>query len=167
MHLYSKSKQMIQKLKIFILLITVVFISSCAKEELVFQEKVEFDYFGWNRFKELKFSPEIEDNSSPYIFKLKLRLTDDYAYNYLQIQLKKENNEGESYVKLFSLPIKDRNQVFLEQAIDGVYEINAILSNQIYFSTTGTYQITIEQLMPKFDAKGVKSVEFIIIKRKE
>ena len=163
----SNLKQMIRTLKVFILLIAIVFMSSCSKDELVFQEKIEFDYLGWNRFKELKFSPNIEDNSAAYIFKLKLRLTDDYAYNYLQIQLKKENIEGETYLKLFSLPIKDPSKVFLEQSIDGIYEIDAILSKQIYFSTSGTYQITIEQLMPKFDAKGVKSVEFIIIKRKE
>jgi gliding motility-associated lipoprotein GldH len=153
--------------KYIFLFLTIILTTSCTKEKVVFQEKIEFDYLGWNRFKELTFSPEIEDVSATYIFKLNLRLTDKYAYNYLQIQLKKESTDGETYVRLFSLPIKDRNKVFLEKAKDGIYEINAILSNQMYFSKAGVYQITIEQLMPKFDAKGVKSVEFLVIKRKD
>lgn len=150
-----------------ILLSTILTLKSCVPEKPIFQEKVEFDKLGWNRFKELKFAPEVKDVSHAYTFMLNVHFTDDYFYNYLQIQLKKESMDGESYVKLFSLPVKSSSQVFLEPKTNGIYEIKTVLSNQIYFSSPGIYQITIEQLMPKFDAKGVKSVELIIQKSKK
>lgn len=150
-----------------ILFSTILTLTSCVPEKPIFQEKVEFDYLGWNRFKELKFTPEVVDASVPYTFMLKVRYTDEYFYNYLEIQLKKESMDGESYVKLFSLPVKSRNQEFLEPEVEGVYEIQTVLSSQIYFSSPGTYYITIEQLMPKFDARGVQSVELIIQKSKK
>lgn len=138
--------------------------ASCIKEPPVLQQKTEFDELGWNRFKYLEYKPEITDISTAYSFTLKLEVTDKYEHNIFKIQLSKESG-GESYVKIFTIPIKDQQGNFLEKPKDGIYKVNAILSRQIYFSSPGTYLITIEQLMPKFDTKGIKSAEFIIQKR--
>jgi len=137
---------------------------SCNQEAPILQEKTNFDKIGWNRFKYLEYSPEIVDNSVPYIFTLKLSFTDEYEYNYFKFQLSKEYG-GETYVKVFSIPVKNQEGVFLEKVKDGIYTVNTILSKQIYFSSPGKYLITIEQLMPKFNTKGIKSAEFIIEKQ--
>ena len=139
---------------------------SCTKEPPVLQHKTEFKNEEWNRFKYLEYKSEISDNSVPYSFTLKLEFTEEYNHKYFKIQLSKEN-EGESYVKIFSIPVKDSEGEFLEKEVDGIFKVNTILSRQIYFSTPGKYLITIEQLMPKFDTKGIKSAEFIIEKREE
>ncbi len=141
-----------------------IILASCTKEPPILQQKTVFEKSEWNRFKYLEYKPEINDNSTPYIFALKLELTKDYPYNYLKIQLDKTSSDGEEYVKIFSIPVKDENGVFLEEEKDGIYYINMILSRQIYFSSIGKYQINIEELMPPYYLKGIKSAEFIIEK---
>jgi len=152
--------------KSIFLFLAVILASSCTKEKTVFQKKTEFDYLGWNHFKVLEYKPQIKDISKAYIFTLKLELTDKYNYNYLRIQLSKTNGQ-ESYVRVFSIPVKNQQNEFLEKAENGIYHITAILSRQIYFSSPGKYQISIKLLMPKFDTKGIKSVDFSIKKRNE
>ena len=161
----TQSKPMIKPKNIILLFISVLVFTACTKEPPVLQEKTSFKNAKWNRFKYLEYKPEINDNSTPYIFTLKLEFTKDYPYNYLKIQLDKTSSDGEEYVKIFSIPVKDQNGVFLEEEKDGIYYINMILSRQIYFSSTGKYQINIEELMPPYYLKGVKSAEFIIEKR--
>ena len=163
---FKQNSHLMRIYKYFILLFVLVTLASCTQEPPILQEKTEFGKAGWNRFKYLEYSPEIVDNSVPYIFTLKIEFTEEYDHNFFKIQLSKESN-GESYVKIFSIPVKSREGLFLEKAKDGIYKVNAILSRQIYFSSPGKYLITIEQLMPKFDTKGIKSVEFIIEKRSE
>ena len=158
---------MLRNIKIFSLIILLAVVSSCAPEKPVFSEVVEFDKLGWNRFNELKFDVNIKDNSFPYVFKFNTKFTDEYPNSYLKIQLEKANEDGESYVKVFSIPVKNLNGNFIEEAKDGTYSVNTILINQMYFSSPGDYQIIIEQLMPKFDTEGIESVEFIIEKRSE
>ena len=160
----QKLKYMIRNILILFLLLTMATLSSCTEEPPILKEKTDFGPQGWNRFKYLEYSPEITDNSIPYIFTLKLEFTDEYDHSFFKIQLSKEFG-GESYVKVFSIPIKNREGVFLENPENGIYKVTIVLSRQIYFSSPGKYIITIEQLMPKFDTKGIKSAEFIIEKR--
>ena len=155
---------MTRNIQLLFLLIPLGTLSACTQEPPILQEKTEFGNTGWNRFKYLEYSPEIIDNSIPYIFTLKVGFTDEYDHNFFKIQLSKELG-GESYVKVFSVPIKNREGVFLENPENGIYKVTIVLSRQIYFSSPGIYQVTIEQLMPKFDTKGIKSAEFIIEKR--
>jgi len=129
------------------------------------QEKTEFDNQGWIYGKNLEYHPEIIDNSSAYMMTLKLEFTEYYPHNFLKIQFDKQSTDGESYVKIFTIPIKDQNGVFIEKPINGIYHVNAVLSRQIYFSSPGKYAITIEELMPNYYLKGIKSAEFIIEKR--
>ena len=150
--------------KYFIFLFVIATLTSCTQEPPILKEKTEFGKAGWNRFKYLEYSPEIVDNSVPYIFTLKMEFTEEYEHNYFKIQLSKESG-GESYVKIFSIPVKDREGVFLEKVENGVSKVSTILSQQIYFSSPGKYQIIIEELMPPYYLKGVKSAEFIIKKR--
>jgi len=158
---------MIRAINIVLLLLSILILPSCIKEPPILQHKTEFKKSEWNRFKYLKYRPEIIDNSAPYIFQLNMEFTDDYPYNYLKIQLDKTSSNGEEYVKIFSIPVKDRHGVFLEKKKDGVYRVNMILSRQIYFSSPGKYEVNIEELMPPYYLKGVKSAEFIIEKRTE
>ena len=158
---------MIQYTKLVFLFLALLIFTSCTKPPPVLQHKTKFDNTGWNRFTYLEYQPEIIDNSTAYIFTLKLEFTEEYPYNFLKIQLDKTSSDGEEYVKVFSIPVKDQNGVFLEKAENGVFHVNMILSRQIYFSSTGKYQINIEQLMPPYYLKGVKSAEFIIEKREE
>jgi len=151
-------------ISLFFILIT---LASCSKEPPILQQKTVFDNAAWNRFEYLEYSPMIIDNSTPYIFTLRVECTEDYPYNFLKIQLDKTSKDGEEYVKVFSIPVKDQNGVFLEEAQDGIYHVTAILTRQMYFSSPGKYQINIEELMPPYYLKGVKSAEFIIEKRIE
>lgn len=141
--------------------------ASCTQEPPILQQKTVFDNAAWNRFHYLEYKPKIIDNSAPYIFTLKMELTKEYPYNFLKIQLDKTSNDGEEYVKIFSIPVKDQDGKFLEEPQDGIYHVSAILTRQMYFSSPGKYQINIEELMPPYYLKGVKSAEFIIQKRSE
>jgi len=149
---------------IFLLFILSSFVS-CTRELPLLQEKTEFGNQGWIYGKNLEYHPEIIDNYSAYIITLKLEFTEDYPHNFIKIQFDKQSTDGESYVKIFTIPIKDKNGVFIEKPIDGIYYVNTILSRQIYFSSPGKYDITIEELMPNYYLKGIKSAEFIIKKR--
>jgi gliding motility-associated lipoprotein GldH len=142
-------------------------LTACGGNELVFQEQHTFDKHGWNRFKEIYFNPEITDISKPYVVKLQLRLTDKYPYDYMQVQFSKESSDGESYVKLFSIPVKGLDGEFIEPAKDGIHEVNGILTSQMYFNKPGTYKIGIKQIMPKFDTPGVESIILILEKRND
>ena len=149
----------------FILLAILTTLASCSQEPPLLQEKTVFGNQGWIYGKNLEYHPEIIDNSSAYIITLKLEFTEDYPHNFIKIQFDKQSTDGESYVKIFTIPIKDKNGVFIEKPIDGIYYVNTILSRQIYFSSPGKYDITIEELMPNYYLKGIKSAEFIIEKR--
>ncbi len=152
----------ITQIILFLLLATLF---SCGGNEVVFRETKTFDNPGWNRFKELTFTPEIQDISKTYLIKLHLELTDNYPFEYMQVQFTKSSADGESYYKIFSIPVKGLDGKFLVDTEDGVHNVTGILTNQFFFNKAGTYTITIKQLMPKFNTPGVKSVELIIEKR--
>jgi len=148
-------------------LLILISLTACTHEPPILQEKTDFGKQGWVYGHDLEYHPIITDNSSAYIFTLKIQFTKEYPFNYLKLQLIKENDEGESYVKIFSIPIKDKNGTFLEKEKDSVHYVNAILSRQIYFSSAGKYNIQIKELMSGYYLKGIKSIEFIIEKRSE
>lgn len=154
--------KLINHIILSLMLLTLI---SCGGNEVVFRETKNIDKPGWNRFKELTFTPEIQDISKAYLVKLHLQLTDKYPYDYMQVQFTKSSSDGESYYKIFSIPVKGEDGKFLVDAKNGIHNVKGTLTNQFFFNKAGKYTITIKQLMPKFNTPGVKSVELIIEKR--
>ena len=154
-----------KKIQIALFVFITSLMISCGGNEVVFQEAHQFDKFGWNRFKEIYFEPQIQDVSKTYLVKLHLRLNDKYPYDYMQVQFTKESSDGESYIKMFSLPVKGLDGEFLDNPGDSIHIVKGILTNQMFFNKPGKYKIGIKQIMPKFDTPGVESVRLIIEKR--
>lgn len=162
---FKQNPQIMHIYKHLAFIFILITLASCTHEPPILQEKTEYGKQGWVYGHDLEYHPMITDTDAAYVFRLKIQFTKDYPFNFLKLQLVKENNEGESYVKIFSIPVKDSNGVFLEKEEKGIYHMNAILSRQIYFSTAGKYHIQIKELMSGYYLKGIKSIEFNIQKR--
>lgn len=139
---------------IVLLLISLLFISSCSRNERQCQY-FSFHDHAWNRFEKQKFEIPVRNISSPLELKLILRHNDDYPFDNLYINVIVEMPGGEERIMEKDFTLRDTGGNFLSDDRKGYREISFTLYKELQFSEKGLCRVEIENLIPKIEIPGI------------
>ena len=130
---------------------------SCGREKTEY--RFDFDKVGWKKFDNLKFSVDNFDPDKLYGISLELLFDENYKVKTFDFQLLIDNNDGESWNKIFSLKVRDREgKLKGEKTRDNKYRFVSTLVKRKYFHEKARYDFTIVNLNPKIITEGIYSL---------
>lgn len=154
-HQYINFKYM-SKYYIVVLGILISTLFSCQKNSIKLTQY--FDNNTWNSFKNVELKSKI-DNSKTYEIKVVITLTQDFDLPNFSFVLSQNSEEGESIYSNYSIPIKSKTGEFSVNPQNGYYKYSVIIRKKSVFNSKGEYTFLFENIMNKFDVKGVNSIE--------
>ena len=132
--------------------ILVLSLSACQKSRIVLSK--QFDNDIWNSFDDVELKTKI-DNSKTYQINIIISVSKDFEPSYFSFGFSQNSEEGESVYSNYKVPIKDANRKFLEKSVDGFYKYNIVVRKKAVFNSKGEYSFKFENIMDKYDMKGV------------
>jgi len=146
--------------KLFPIFVLILLISSCGKQAK-FVHNFEMNDKGWEKFNNLHFTQNSFVKNKAYSVNLDLVIDENYTESSFEFQLLIESEEGESWNKVFAIPIKDKEGNFLIEKKNGVFNYHILLLKAKYFNEKGNYSFEVVNLNPKLVTKGIKKISFI------
>lgn len=142
-----------------VLILLLAILCSCAEDRL-YEAKNDFDNGSWHVDDQIQFEFDIESNAISYNLSLSLRHTLDYPFHnlYYQYQLidQDENIVTERLVNLELFNPKSGRPI---GSGIGVYrDLETLVEENLSFSTTGRYKISLKHYMRPEVLQGIISV---------
>jgi gliding motility-associated lipoprotein GldH len=149
----------LQAVKLSLLMITACFaISACNWTTGVFEKNQLFNNQEWPSSVKPDIAFEISDTSSLYNLYIVLRHTDAYHFNNIYIRATvKEPGDGQGRTGDYDLQLATNGKGWIGTAMDDIYDARLLIQPKTRFRKSGTYHITLEQLMREDPLKSVLS----------
>jgi gliding motility-associated lipoprotein GldH len=145
--------------KLSLLMIMACFaISACNWTTGVFEKNQLFNNQEWPSSVKPDIAFDISDTNSLYNIYIVLRHTDAYHFNNIYIRATvKEPVDGQSRTGDYDLQLATNGKGWIGTAMDDIYDARLIIQPKTRFRKSGTYHITLEQLMREDPLKSVLS----------
>ena len=150
---------------VIILGILLVTFSSCNKNK-IYEKRLEFENYTWNRLKPLFFDISISDIKSEYNIYFTLRHITQYPYDKLKINLTITSPSGDERTTVHNFIVKDADGKFTGEGTGDLWDIKLLVKGNISFNKPGVYKIQIDNLMDYFDVVGLVDFGVIVEKTK-
>jgi gliding motility-associated lipoprotein GldH len=145
-------------IKSFLLLFIVVGISSCNWTTGVFEKNLEFKDHEWLSTVKPDIAFIITDTVSLYNIYIVMRHTDAYHFNNMYVRVTvNEPGEVQGRTGDYDLQLATNGKGWIGTAMDDTYDARMLIQPKTRFRKTGTYHITLEQLMREDPLKNVLS----------
>jgi gliding motility-associated lipoprotein GldH len=152
----------------FLILVVFSFISSCNWTTGVFEKNIDFNDHEWSASVKPDISFEINDTVSLYNIYIVIRHTDAYHFNNMYVRVTvKEPGPGQGKTGEYDLQLATNGQGWIGTAMDDIYDTRLLIQPKTRFRKTGTYHITLEQLMREDPLKNVLSAGLRVEREQE
>src|SRR5450631_4764027 len=142
----------------FLFLSVIIGISSCNWTTGVFEKYLTFNNQEWPSSVKPDIAFEISDTNSLYNIYIVLRHTDAYHFNNIYIRATvKEPGDGQGRTGDYDLQLATNGKGWIGTAMDDIYDARLLIQPKTRFRKSGTYHITLEQLMREDPLKSVLS----------
>ena len=137
----------------FILLLT-----ACNWTTGVFEKNQSFNSHEWPSVVKPDIAFDINDTTALYNIYIVVRHTDAYHFNNLYIRATvKEPGDLQGRTGDYDLQLATNSKGWIGTAMDDIYDARLLIQPKTRFRKTGTYHITLEQLMREDPLKSVLS----------
>jgi len=135
-------------------LITAVFIiaiglTACQPEGRVFVEHQELSpNLEWTKEDTRQFEVPVTDNSIAYNMRLSFRYANGYQFQVAKVKVTETSPSGTVSTKEYDLKVREDNGEFIGEPGLDIWDSEHLIEGNKQFAETGTYQYTIEHIMP-------------------
>jgi gliding motility-associated lipoprotein GldH len=147
---------MIKLIKSSLVLLSAIIFFSCSGDKHV--EKVHnFDEATWNRFDILSFYLPIKNTTDEHTIQAIIRHTEKLEHDRIPVHFIMTFPSGEERIWEQTLVIRDRDGNLQGVWKDGLYEVVVPIRTRMRFREAGNCNITVEQIIPKYNTHGIAS----------
>jgi gliding motility-associated lipoprotein GldH len=129
---------------------------SCQKSNIKLSH--QFDNDVWNSFDDVELKTKI-DISKTYQIKVNIFVSEDFEPSNFSFGYSQNSEDGESVYFNYKIPVKSAEGKFVGDLKDGFYNYTIIIRSKTVFNSKGEYTFKFENIMNKFDMKGVHKIE--------
>ena len=135
-----------------------LFFTSCTWSTGVFEKNQLFQNQEWPSSLKPDIRFDMKDTVNLYNIYIVVRHTDAYHFNNMYIRVTvKAPGEREGKSGDYDLQLATNSKGWIGTAMDDIYDARLLIQPKTRFPKTGTYQITLEQLMREDPLKSVLS----------
>ncbi len=138
---------------------------SCQKG-IIYKEYHKFDNYTWKRFEKVKFSIAVEEARTTADIVLTIRHITQYPYDNLPVNIILTTPSGEERIVEKDIQLKDENDAFKGDVAGDLWDVEEILWPKFYFTEAGTYELELENLIPKMGIPGLVDIGVYLKKKK-
>jgi gliding motility-associated lipoprotein GldH len=146
----------------YFLLISLLAFAAC-KSEPVYQNIHEMKGNTWSRFDNQTFEIPITETDKSYAIFLTMKLTVDFPYDEFPLFATLKTPAGEERTKEINFKLRDYIKTGDKSVIDSLY-YEFPLWKELLISDKGKCTLTIENIIPKIETPGIKSVGILVKK---
>ncbi len=133
----------------------------------VFEKNIPFKTQEWSSADKAVIPFDISDTVSLYNVYIVFRHSNAYSFNNLWLKWSvQQPGSASGSTHQFNLPLANNEQGWLGTGMDDIYEHRILIQPRTSFSKTGTYTVTMEQIMRQDPLKHVMNVGLRIEKIK-
>lgn len=129
--------------------------------DIVFEKTVHLNGL-WTYSNVQEFEFEVNDTTPAYDLALDVSHAADFPYQNIYTQVKTIFPDQKEVEHVISLNLTDENNQWVGDCNASACEANLILSENIYFKSTGRYKIILQQFGRKDSLQGVKSLHLTL-----
>jgi gliding motility-associated lipoprotein GldH len=145
-------------MKSFYILFVVVLMTSCLRSN-VFEKNVAIRNHQWNENYRPSFTFDITDTLSDYSMSFNMRHTDAYPFSNIWLRIKTAFPGVDTATETkIEVPLADLEGKWLGRGMNEIWEHQMLIASPLRFSKTGTYTITLQQIMRSNPLPEVMSV---------
>lgn len=141
--------------------------SSCDRSTVFDKNDDNFPQFRWEKAREIRFEPTIEDNSVPYDIGLNFRHVNGFQFRDMRVEVVRTSPSGETVAKEFSFAVLDSEDEYLSSCALDICDLQTSFEEGIRFEEAGKYTYNIRHLMPADPLPNVMEVGLVIRKAGE
>jgi len=141
---------------IFSLLFLLMFGVSC-KDSRQHEDVHTFSEATWHRFDILSFDLPVKSTTDEYTVMAVFRHTNDFSLERIPMHFIMTMPSGEVRIWEQALTIRDRDGKSRGELKDSIYEVVIPIRTRLRFNEPGTCNITVEQIIPKYNIGGIAS----------
>lgn len=141
---------------IFSLLFLLMFGVSC-KDSRQYENIHSFSEATWHRFDILSFDLPVKSTTDEYAVMVVIRHTKDFLPERIPMHFIMTMPSGEVRIWEQALTLRDRDGKSRGELKDGIYEVVIPIRTRLRFNESGTCNITVEQIIPKYNTGGIVS----------
>lgn len=145
------------------LLTSLIILTSCYRESVVFREYIEMDNMTWNRFDILEFEIPVKENDV-FDFKLFLRHHTDFPYDKLFVNITFYSPGGDMRSRDYDFDLKDYRGDWLAKGMGELWDVEILIRKEMPFFENGICKVRVENKYPKFDTPGIIEIGLIVQK---
>jgi gliding motility-associated lipoprotein GldH len=139
------------------------FISACTDSRLV--ERVhDFDNATWHRFNILSFDLPVNSTVDEYTMEAIVRHTSHLEQDRIPIHFIMTFPSGEERIWQQTIVIRNRDGIYQGVRKEGIYEVVVPVRTRLAFRETGNCNISVEQIIPKYNTQGILSFGLSLIR---
>lgn len=140
------------------LFIAILLMTSCLRSN-VFEKNVAIKNHRWSEKYTPAFTFEITDTVSDYSMSFNMRHTDAYPYSNIWLNIKTAFPGVDTTTEAkIEVPLADLEGKWLGRGMNEIWEHQMQIASPLKFSKTGTYTITLQQIMRSSILPEVMSV---------
>jgi gliding motility-associated lipoprotein GldH len=147
---------MMKTIKSLLVLLSVILLFSCTGDKH-FEQAHNFNEATWHRFDILSFDLPIKNTTNEHTIQAIIRHTDKLEHDRIPLHFIMTFPSGEERIWEQTLVIRDRDGNLQGVWKDGLYEVVVPVRTRMRFREAGNCNITVEQIIPKYDTQGIAS----------
>ncbi|MBO4282563.1 MAG: hypothetical protein J5873_05160 [Bacteroidales bacterium] len=152
------------------LLILTAFLSagfcSCRPGQPLMDETVSFPNHAWNRFRVLSFHPELPKEDGCYDVKVRIVVSDDFAFSEVPIHTVLKSPDGQVNVMRKVVGVRKADGSHEGTVFGDSWTVEKTIYSQRKFSQKGTYTFEVQQMTQYYDLNGIEAVSCVILPTK-
>lgn len=143
-----------------------MFLASCTVVEVVDQWK-NFEDYTWKKKQPVSFQVQLNDTGYYYNMLVNLRVTNDYKYSNLWVNLHVTEPGGTTETRPYMLTLADHRGIWTGHNLGHIISFRIPVVKDKVFTRSGTYTFTLEQNMRDTVLKEVVSAGIKLDKQQE
>jgi len=157
-------KHIKMKILFYIFTLNTLFLFSCNKSSIIFEQHQSFKDAIWEKDNQLVFDLPIKNNLDEY--KIDIVFTHSLQYQFTNIYLSMTIIAPDSSNRVSSgkYHIKNEHGAFIGKESEGAYTIKNTILKKTAFNQKGTYQIILRYEMPFDEINGILNAGIIVSK---
>lgn len=153
-------------LRVIFLLLAIILVQ-CSGPDTVFEEHRNFEKDTWHRFNKLSFTIPIDNIDKKYDIIFSMVYTPDYQYDRIPIHVIMNTPAGEKRINEFNINVRNKADEFIGEKKGDSIHLKKNLWGGFVFNREGEAQLSIEQIIPKYNTPHIKSAGIMLKQTKE
>ena len=145
-----------------LLLVISFFLTSCSGRDVAFEKHQAFENNTWHRFNKLNIDIPVEKTGKMYDIVFSFVHTKEYQYDNLPVHVIINTPSGEKRINEFTIKIRDKEKGFIGEKEGDSIHLQKVLWGGVVVKKKGTVNISIEQIIPKYNTHHIKSAEILL-----